>query len=107
VIDRNGERAARDRLPADARHVMLDGVTHAQFGAYGPQEGDGTPTRSDGAARRLIGCTVVNWLGDRGGLDGSGSDRSDAPACPPPDRTGASTARTQRRAIGYRRGPAG
>lgn len=37
---------ARDLLPADARVVEIPGAAHASFGAYGPQEGDGTPSVS-------------------------------------------------------------
>lgn len=39
--------AARDMLPADAEMVEIDGASHASFGDYGPQAGDGTPTISD------------------------------------------------------------
>lgn len=39
--------AARDLLPADAEMVEIDGASHASFGDYGPQAGDGTPTISD------------------------------------------------------------
>ena len=41
-------------MPADTARVRLDGVSHAQFGAYGDQPGDGTPSVSDDEARRLI-----------------------------------------------------
>lgn len=37
---------ARDQLPADADMVQIEGASHASFGDYGPQEGDGTPTIS-------------------------------------------------------------
>ncbi|WAA64951.1 alpha/beta hydrolase [Microbacterium oxydans] len=37
---------ARDQLPADAEMVEIDGASHASFGDYGPQAGDGTPTIS-------------------------------------------------------------
>lgn len=36
--------AARDLLPADAEMIEIDGASHASFGDYGPQAGDGTPT---------------------------------------------------------------
>lgn len=39
--------AARELLPADAEMVEIDGASHASFGDYGPQPGDGTPTISD------------------------------------------------------------
>lgn len=38
--------AARDQLPGDAEMVEIDGASHASFGDYGPQAGDGTPTIS-------------------------------------------------------------
>lgn len=37
---------ARDQLPADADMVEIDGASHASFGDYGPQDGDGTPSIS-------------------------------------------------------------
>ena len=39
--------AARKLLPADAELVQIAGASHASFGDYGPQSGDGTPTISD------------------------------------------------------------
>ncbi|GGD81873.1 alpha/beta hydrolase [Microbacterium murale] len=38
---------ARHLLPEDAELVEIEGASHASFGAYGPQAGDGTPTISD------------------------------------------------------------
>ncbi|KNY06365.1 alpha/beta hydrolase [Microbacterium sp. GCS4] len=45
--------AARHLLPADAEMVEIDGASHASFGDYGPQAGDGTPaiSRTDMHAR--------------------------------------------------------
>lgn len=37
---------ARDELPAEAQMVEIDGASHASFGDYGPQDGDGTPSIS-------------------------------------------------------------
>lgn len=54
------ERAAF--LPSATIFVELDGVSHAQFGAYGEQAGDGTPTVSDDEARRLIADAVAPVL---------------------------------------------
>ena len=34
-------------LPVDTEFLVLDGVSHAQFGSYGPQPGDGVPQVSD------------------------------------------------------------
>jgi len=38
--------AARDQLPAEAEMIEIAGASHASFGDYGPQAGDGTPTIS-------------------------------------------------------------
>lgn len=54
VLDRAAYDAATARLPGDAELVELDGVTHAQFGDYGTQPGDGTPAFGDVRARRAI-----------------------------------------------------
>ena len=40
---------ARDLLPGDAELVEIPGASHASFGDYGPQAGDGTPEISDAA----------------------------------------------------------
>lgn len=45
---------ARHLLPADAELVEIDGASHASFGAYGPQAGDGTPTTSDDVVRARL-----------------------------------------------------
>jgi hypothetical protein len=54
------ERAAL--LPASTTFVELDGVSHAQFGTYGPQSGDGTPTVSAREARAAIAEATVDAL---------------------------------------------
>ncbi|WP_138005224.1 alpha/beta hydrolase [Halalkalirubrum salinum] len=51
VINADAERAARSNLPAEATIVTVEGMTHAQFGAYGPQRGDGSPAVDDATAR--------------------------------------------------------
>lgn len=38
---------ARPLLPADAEMEVIEGASHASFGDYGPQAGDGTPTIDD------------------------------------------------------------
>ena len=59
--------ASRADLPADAAFVAIDGASHAQFGSYGLQAGDGTPTIGADAARKQISAVSVQWV-DR--LDG-------------------------------------
>lgn len=48
--------------PADARFVELDGVNHAQFGAYGEQPGDREPAVDDRTARRQYTAVLVDWI---------------------------------------------
>jgi pimeloyl-ACP methyl ester carboxylesterase len=49
------EVAERRRfLPDDAVMVEVEGMNHAQFGRYGPQRGDLTPTISDEEARSRL-----------------------------------------------------
>lgn len=45
---------ARDELPADAEMVEIPGASHASFGDYGVQAGDGTPTASDAGVEAVI-----------------------------------------------------
>jgi hypothetical protein len=52
----------RDLLPSSTTFVELDGVTHAQFGAYGEQRGDGVARVDDEEARRAIADAVVPVL---------------------------------------------
>lgn len=52
----------RDLLPPGAVVEVLDGVTHAQFGAYGLQRGDGTPAVSDEDATAEIAEVTAAWL---------------------------------------------
>ncbi|WEK60321.1 MAG: alpha/beta hydrolase [Candidatus Microbacterium colombiense] len=45
---------ARHLLPADAELVEIPGASHASFGDYGPQAGDGTPTISEDEMHRTV-----------------------------------------------------
>jgi len=53
---------ARHLLPADADLVEIDGASHASFGDYGPQSGDGTPTISDGEMHSTVTELLVPFL---------------------------------------------
>lgn len=46
VMNREAYEKNWTNLPADTTEVILEGGCHAQFGSYGPQDGDGTPTIS-------------------------------------------------------------
>ncbi len=54
--------ASRADLPADTDFVVLDGVNHAQFGAYGEQGGDGRAEVDDATARGLVADATVAAL---------------------------------------------
>ena len=46
VMNRESYKKNWANLPANATEVISEGGCHAQFGSYGPQDGDGTPTIS-------------------------------------------------------------
>lgn len=46
VMNRDAYKKNWANLPADITEVILGGGCHAQFGSYGPQDGDGIPTIS-------------------------------------------------------------
>lgn len=54
--------AAASLLPPDAQTVELPGATHAQFGDYGLQPGDGTSTTTDAQVRDAIAVVVGTFL---------------------------------------------
>lgn len=49
-------------LPATTTVVRIEGASHAQFGDYGLQPGDGTPTITDEEAREQITEALVPFL---------------------------------------------
>lgn len=50
-------------LPADTSEVVLDGGCHAQFGSYGPQDGDGVPTISGEEQVRQTAEAIAAFVG--------------------------------------------
>ena len=52
---------ARPLLPEDARMEVIDGASHASFGDYGPQAGDGTPTISDAEMDAALSALLVSF----------------------------------------------
>lgn len=55
--------AASDLLPADTETVEIPGASHAQFGDYGIQPGDGPQEADDADVREAITDAVVGLLG--------------------------------------------
>ena len=54
--------ASRDDLPPGTTFTALEGVNHAQFGAYGDQRGDGEATVDDDEARARIAAATAEVL---------------------------------------------
>jgi hypothetical protein len=53
---------SRANLPGDTLFVVIDGASHAQFGSYGLQAGDGSPTISNEDARQQIADASVEFV---------------------------------------------
>lgn len=49
-------------LPADTREVVLPGGNHSQFGSYGHQEGDGTPSITPREQIEATAAAVTAWM---------------------------------------------
>lgn len=54
LVSQEDIAAAAHLLPSDAEFIELDGVSHAQFGSYGEQPGDGRPAVTDAVAQTQI-----------------------------------------------------
>ncbi len=62
--------AAEDNLPLDVAFVEIEGGNHAQFGNYGPQRGDGTPTIAPEAQWDEVADATIGALLAVDGLSG-------------------------------------
>ena len=63
VMNRDSYEKNRANLPADTTEVVLDGGCHAQFGSYGPQDGDGVPTISGEEQVRQTTEAITAFIG--------------------------------------------
>ena len=63
VMNRESYEKNRANLPADTTEVVLDGGCHAQFGSYGPQDGDGIPTISGEEQVRQTTEAITAFIG--------------------------------------------
>ncbi len=52
---------ARPLLPDDAQMEVIDGASHASFGDYGPQAGDGTPTIDDAEMDEALTAILLSF----------------------------------------------
>ncbi|MDT0115804.1 alpha/beta hydrolase [Microbacterium sp. PRF11] len=53
---------AKAELPATTTFVEIPGASHASFGSYGPQPGDGTPTADSEDVERIIADQLAGFL---------------------------------------------
>lgn len=63
VLNRESYEKNRSNLPTDTTEVVLDGGCHAQFGSYGPQDGDGIPSISGEEQVRQTVEAIVAFVG--------------------------------------------
>lgn len=63
VLDRETYEKNRENLPADTSELVLNGGCHAQFGSYGPQDGDGVPTISGEEQIRQTADAIAAFIG--------------------------------------------
>jgi hypothetical protein len=70
VVDRSRLAASRERVPADARFVELDGFNHSSFGAYHGQPDDRPATVGDAEADRELTRVLVEWFDNRSAAAG-------------------------------------
>ena len=63
VMNRESYEKNWSNLPADTTEVVLDGGCHAQFGSYGPQDGDGIPTISGEEQVRETAEAIAAFVG--------------------------------------------
>ena len=63
VMNRESYEKNWSNLPADTVEVVLDGGCHAQFGSYGPQDGDGIPTISGEEQVRQTAEAIAAFVG--------------------------------------------
>ncbi|QBI20579.1 alpha/beta hydrolase [Egibacter rhizosphaerae] len=72
-------RQRRHLLPDDADVVVIDGMNHAQFGAYGDHWRDGEALISDGEAADELAEVTASWLAERSSRRRPPRRRSRAP----------------------------
>ena len=63
VLNRESYEKNRANLPTDTTEVVLDGGCHAQFGSYGPQNGDGIPSISGEEQVRQTAEAIAAFAG--------------------------------------------
>lgn len=63
VLDLEKYESYHENLPADAEEIIIPGGNHAQFGSYGPQEGDGTASISAEEQIQITADSIAAFMG--------------------------------------------
>ena len=63
VLDLEKYGAYHENLPTDAVEIIIQGGNHAQFGSYGPQEGDGAATISGEEQIQITADSIAAFIG--------------------------------------------
>lgn len=61
VLDRQAVVDSEGNLGEDAREFVIPGGNHAQFGSYGPQDGDGEATSEKLAMLKKADAMTADW----------------------------------------------
>ena len=62
VLNRKKYAKNKPNLPSDFKEIVIRGGNHAQFGMYGAQNGDGTPTISRTEQTRITAEEIVKMI---------------------------------------------
>ena len=65
VLNRERYEKSRVLWPRGAQELVIPGGSHAGFGSYGPQKGDGEAALSAREQQELTAEAVLNWIGQR------------------------------------------
>lgn len=63
VLNREKYDAYRSSLPENTTELVIEGGSHAQFGTYGAQNGDGVPTVSRAEQQSATADAIAAWMG--------------------------------------------
>ena len=77
VLNREGYEKSRVFWPQGAQELVIPGGSHAGFGSYGPQKGDGEAALSAREQQELTAEAVLNWIGQREAQENAVDDRVD------------------------------
>lgn len=62
VVNREKYESSKQYLPKDTRYMSIEGGNHAQFGSYGPQEGDQPAAIAPQEQWQLTVAAIREWL---------------------------------------------